>query len=859
MFFIKTRAVRSGLAFFLAVLVAALLTIFGGTIPAGAATGDVLCASSNAGGEPANNTCLWSSISADGRYAVFGTEATNLGVNSGGNQQVYRKDISGGGVVCCSTTAGGEAGNAPSSYPSISADGRFVAFESYASNFGADPGGMRQVFRKDVSSGEVVCCSTNDAGEVSNSDVDGTLISPDGAHVGFDTLATNLGVPWGGFFQVYCRDLTEGVTRCASTNASGLAGDSPSNNASVSNGGRYVAFASYAGNLAGNPGGTQQSYRKDLSTGEVVMCSTTGNGEVGNDQSYHPRITPDGAFVAFDSQASNFGVNPGGESQAYRKDVSNGGLVCCTTNASGEVANIGSGADSITADGRYVSFTSGATNLGVKPGLYRQVFRKDVNTGEVVCCSTNASDQVSDSGSENSSISSDGLYVSFESGAGNLVANPGAYQQVYRKEMGAAPPTPPIQQTSRVWGTDSVGVTQPSNVWYLAEGCTGGSFETWILVQNPNNTPADIALTYMTPTGAVPGPSETLAPNSRKTYSVGNTVPGAWEVSTKVTCSNNTVIAERAEYWGNRREAHDSIGVSEPAKTWYLAEGCTAPGFTTWILVQNPNDSPTDVKLTYMTPSGPVDGPAETLVPNSRKTYNAGTTVPGTWEVSTKVEASAQVIAERSMYGGPGPWGTDSIGVSSAAPEWFLAEGCTAPTYETWVLVQNPNATPADIKLTFMTPSGAVDGPAETLAPNSRKTYNVGSTVPGAWEVSTKVNCSNNNVIAERAMYGKDRTWAHDSVGVPAPSKVWYLAEGSTGPGFETWVLVQNPGDSAAGVRITYMTPSGVVSGPAESLPAHSRKTYNVASTVSGAPEVSTMVTSDNGVVVERAMYGDPK
>ena len=108
---------------------------------------------------------------------------------------------------------------------------------------------------------------------------------------------------------------------------------------------------------------------------------------------------------------------------------------------------------------------------------------------------------------------------------------------------GATPFTP----TSRTWGHDSVGVSAASEVWYLAEGCTSGGFETWVLVQNPNPTPANINLTYMTKTGAVPGPGANLPANSRMTFNVADTVPGQWSVSTMVS-SDKPVVAERSMY-----------------------------------------------------------------------------------------------------------------------------------------------------------------------------------------------------------------------------------------------------------------------------------------------------------------------
>jgi len=122
---------------------------------------------------------------------------------------------------------------------------------------------------------------------------------------------------------------------------------------------------------------------------------------------------------------------------------------------------------------------------------------------------------------------------------------------------------------------------------------------------------------------------------------------------------------------------------------------------------------------------------------------------------------------------------------------------------------------------------------------------------------------ADNPVIAERAMYWNTpasfRQAATDSIGVPGPATTWYLAEGSTGAnaqgGFESWVLVQNPGDDTAGVDLFYQTPSGEKKGPHLSMKAHTRSTVNIADTVPNEFSVSTRVVADNPVIAERAMY----
>jgi len=144
---------------------------------------------------------------------------------------------------------------------------------------------------------------------------------------------------------------------------------------------------------------------------------------------------------------------------------------------------------------------------------------------------------------------------------------------------------------------------------------------------------------------------------------VGNLCPDTWDVSTKVE-SNIPVIAERSMYWGGRAEGHDSVGVTSTSNTWYLAEGSTAGGFETWVLVQNPNSTPVRVTLTFMTEEGEKSGPENVEIPaNGRKSFNVKDYLPDTWSVSTKVSATGGIIVERSMYWNNRTGGHEAAGV----------------------------------------------------------------------------------------------------------------------------------------------------------------------------------------------------
>jgi N-acetylmuramoyl-L-alanine amidase len=115
--------------------------------------------------------------------------------------------------------------------------------------------------------------------------------------------------------------------------------------------------------------------------------------------------------------------------------------------------------------------------------------------------------------------------------------------------------------------------------------------------------------------------------------------------------ANFTASLDAASVDGYRAWAHDSVGVTSPASTWYLAEGCTAGEFETWILVQNPGDNPAEIDMLLQTGEGQAQGPQDTVPAHTRRSYNLGDYVTS-YDVSTQVSASGgEIICERAMYG----------------------------------------------------------------------------------------------------------------------------------------------------------------------------------------------------------------
>lgn len=404
----------------------------------------------------------------------------------------------------------------------------------------------------------------------------------------------------------------------------------------------------------------------------------------------------------------------------------------------------------------------------------------------------------------------------------------------------------------------------PASSGYLAEGSTNGPFDTWILVANPSDTQTVAAcLTFFTSTGAVAGPILDLPPQSRRSVRARSYVTD-WNVSTIVDGITGTVVAERAMYASNGSitGAHVGKAAHAPGPNWFLPEGASTGGFETWILVANPSATlPSDVALTYMTSQGQVTGPAMTLGPYQRASFRVNDAVQ-TYDVSTRVTASGPgVVAERATYVNNSrlAGATNSPGTQAPATSWFLAEGATAGGFETWILVANPDPVlTATVTLNFMTGTGPVTGPAFQLGPSRRRSILVNETV-STFNVSTRVTAST-PVIAERALYSNHPTLgrgASTGEGVDTPANSWILVEGATVGGFETWVLVMNPGPGIANVNLTYLTANGPVTGPAFALAPGQRRSVRVNDSVT-TYDVATRVVATSPVVAERSVYAPP-
>ena len=244
-------------------------------------------------GTQGNSDSLSPSISADGRYVAFYSFASNLVTgDSNGASDIFVHDRNTGDTERVSVDSGGTQGNSGSYGPSISSDGRYVAFHSFASNLVAgDSNGVVDIFVHDRNTGDTERVSLDSSGTQGNSGSANPSISSDGRYVAFYSFASNLVAgDTNGAYDIFVHDRNTGDTERVSVDSSGTQGNSDSANASISSDGRYVAFFSGASNLVtGDSNGFSDIFVHDRNSGDTERVSVDSSGTQGNSDSLHPQ------------------------------------------------------------------------------------------------------------------------------------------------------------------------------------------------------------------------------------------------------------------------------------------------------------------------------------------------------------------------------------------------------------------------------------------------------------------------------------------------------------------------------------------------------------------------------------------
>lgn len=338
-------------------------------------SGQVERASVASDGSEPNGHSLFVRVSRDGRYVAFHSEATNLVPNdtNGTTPDVYVRDMETSTTTLVSVSDAGVQNNGAASYPDISADGRFVVFHSTATNLVPnDTNGSSDIFVRDLVQGTTERASVlADGSQISRGVDSDPAISGDGRYVAFaagdpmtssDTNVVSR--------DIYVHDRVTGSNERVSVSSDGGEGPTAAFYPAINYDGRYVSFSSFNANYVPNDmNGFSESFVHDRLTGRTERISVTATGGEANGVAGPTSLSDDGRYVLYGTLATNMGWSDGnGDSDVYRYDRLTNDVDLVSVSSSDAAGNQWSYQQSISGDGRLVAFYSEATDLGAGPG-----------------------------------------------------------------------------------------------------------------------------------------------------------------------------------------------------------------------------------------------------------------------------------------------------------------------------------------------------------------------------------------------------------------------------------------------------------------------------------------------------------
>ncbi|MBI3843630.1 MAG: hypothetical protein HY292_03225 [Planctomycetes bacterium] len=411
-----------------------LVPLVVGSLAIAPAIADTIRVSVSSTGQEANAQSSTNAISANGRYVVFSSGATNLVAldSNGAIGDVFVHDLQSGETELIDVDSSGtQPALGAGGKLAISDDGRFVAFASVSDELSpGDTNGDVDVFIRDRQSGITERVSVSSTGVGGNAASTVSSVSADGRYVLFQSVASNL-VPtlYNGLTNIFVRDRLDGTTTQVSVAPNGDGGDAASYASSMTADGRYVAFVSNSGNLVPNDtNGTSDVFVRDRLSGitERVSVSTfSAQAEYGAGGST-TGITGDGRFVVFESTSTSLVAsdNNGRTQDIFIRDRATNETKIASVGSSGVQPDQTCDSPSIAAGGRFVIFRTQATNLvpGDTNGSF-DIFVVDLAVGSTSRVSVDSDGREANDHSAQASISADGSQVAFWSHATNLVAN----------------------------------------------------------------------------------------------------------------------------------------------------------------------------------------------------------------------------------------------------------------------------------------------------------------------------------------------------------------------------------------------------------------------------------------------------
>jgi len=460
-------------------------------------------------GEQGNAASETPDVSADGRMVVFTSEASNLVPDdANGKDDIFLHDWASGQTRRVSLAADGSEGNADSGWPAISADGRWVVFASDASNLvPGDTNGASDVFLVDLQGGGIERISVSAAGTQANGASTQPAISGNGRYIAFSSNATNLfSSATSGQQEVYLLDRSNGSLQWVSRPLPGRTNNGSSIEPAISSDGNWVAFSSSSSQLVSN----DTSLLRDIflwsrTSGTILRITETASGADADSVSYVPAISADGRYVVFRTYASNLVPDTNALGDVYLYDRVNDSLEIASLANDGSQALNGSSDEAVVSDdGRFVAFRSNASNLiaGDSNGA-ADIFIRDRAAGTTTLASAASDASQSDGNSYSPAFSADGQVLAFYSEGVNLDllrVDDNAVGDVFAHGQ---PPAPAPTETPTETPTDTPTVTATE---------TPTETPTPTATDTPTETPTDTPTATEDPTPTTPVPTETDTP-----------------------------------------------------------------------------------------------------------------------------------------------------------------------------------------------------------------------------------------------------------------------------------------------------------------------------------------------------------
>ena len=344
---------------------------------------------------------------------------------------MFIHDLQSGETTLVSVNSSGEKANGASLRNSISADGNYIVFQSYADNLvDNDTDGFTDIFIHDRITQKTERVSVSSTGVEGNGNSEFSAVSANGRYVVFNSNASNLVQDdTNGVMDIFVHDRQTGeTTRVTASVPDGTQANFLSGVPAISSNGRYIAFSSYASNLDPNCLYNHTDvFLHDRQTGTTTCITKAYNGSPSNGASGGPSLSEDGRLVSFSSASSNLVSNDNNnQGDVFVFDLDNGQVTLVSVSSSGTQGNSISGGTTISGNGQYVSFYSYSRNLvtGDNNGV-PDIFVHDLLSKETMRGSVSSSGTEGNGASSMPSISSDGQIVVFDSYASNLVIGDG--------------------------------------------------------------------------------------------------------------------------------------------------------------------------------------------------------------------------------------------------------------------------------------------------------------------------------------------------------------------------------------------------------------------------------------------------